>query len=130
MRDLVSAKVKMFSASVNTKAADTQDTSIRTGRSRLRSVYVIDTSHASAVGSVGLNSYVRFKDGDNTGNVLLQVFPDLTGIYLGIFTSHGVFLEFPGNGMLFPDGIHAEVVFDATGGNNGVRGLATTVVYA
>ena len=133
MRDLVRANAQMFSVRTVSDSASTQDTSITADRARLRSVYLIDTSRAVAgVGAVvGINALIQFKDGDNSGSVLLKLYPNLVAVYAALWDAHGVFVEFPGSGILFPSGIHAEVSFDATG-TEGIplRGLAATVVYS
>ena len=128
MRDLARANAQMVSVQSASPDASTQDVSIVAGRARLRSVYLIDTSTGKAV---GIDTKIEFKDGDNTGPVLLQLYPNLVAVAYAIWTSHGIFLELPGSGILFPSGIHAEVSFDDTGlVGTPSRGLAATVIYS
>ncbi len=128
MRDLTRANAQMFSVQTDSANASTQDVSITAARARLRSVYLIDTSKGKVV---GIGTKIQFRDGDNTGPVLLQLYPNLVAVLASIWTSNGIFLELPGSGILFPSGIHAEVSFDATGlGGTPSRGLASTVVYS
>ena len=104
----------------------TENTLIYTGRTRLRSVILMDTSNGA---TVGVDSFCEFKNGtDSSGTSMLKLYPNLMGIFGTLLNSKALFVELPGNGILFDTGIFCTLSgtnLDATG----FKSMSVTVLY-
>ena len=104
----------------------TKTKTIFAGRCRLKTIFLIDISVSTTAGT---DAYLELRNGSASGDVFFKMKPTLTAGFLSLWTSQACSFDFPGNGILFPDGMYMKLSLPTETGST-VRGIKATVVYS
>ena len=111
----------------------TQGALLFDGRTRLRGVLMVDMSTGSNVGSCGLSTFVEFRNGDDEGDVLLKLWPNITPVSdnggANSLNSQALSFMIPGNGILFDTGLYCQIEFQSGLAASGNKALGVTAFF-